>query len=298
MKIATRVGGNTKKRWIIDDELKNWVIKVFRRENTSLLRGLYSSTSGMNVQQAKIESIANNLANATTPGYKKESIQTQSFPELLLLRQGGPKQMARNIPLNEPAAIGSISMGVRITGVAIDHAQGAGVETGKATDIMLKGPGFLAVNVPVEGDPDRVCYTRNGELSVDGEGFLTTVNGYRVLGQGGPIRVGGNDFQIASDGTVYQNNLAVGRLRLVEFDDVNGLRKEGDGIFVNAQNVGMNEAANTTVWQGWLEVSNVNVNEEMVSLVSVLRSYEANQKLIQVYDEQLSKTVNEVGRIR
>jgi flagellar basal-body rod protein FlgF len=277
---------------------KTWVIKVLRREIASLLRGLYTSTSGMNVQQAKIESVANNLANATTPGYKKESIQTQSFPEVLLLRQGGPKQMARNITLNDTAVIGSISMGALVADVSIDHAQGAGVETGKSTDILLQGPGFLAVSVPVDGEPDRVCYTRNGELSVDGEGFLTAGSGNRVLGEGGPIRVRGEDFQIASDGTVYENSLAVGRLRLIEFDDVRGLSKEGDGIYVNAQDAGMNEAANTAVHQGWLEVSNVNVNDEMVALISVLRSYEANQKLVQVYDEQLSKTVNEVGRIR
>lgn len=262
-----------------------------------MIRGLYSATSGMDVQQAKIESISNNLANATTPGFKREDIQAQSFPEVLLIQQGGPKRQVGAMAPVAPQRIGAAGMGVLVSGVSINHAQGAVQETGNPADIVIKGPGFFAVNAPVAEEPGRVGYTRNGAFKVDPEGYLTVGGGYRVLGEGGAIKVEGAGFKIAPDGTIEAGGAAVDRLQLVEFADVNGLRKEDSGIFVDVQGAGGRQAFLTTVGQGYLERSNVNVVDEMVGLVSVMRSYEANQRLIQAYDEQLSKTVNQVGSL-
>lgn len=263
-----------------------------------MIRGLYCAAAGMDVQQAKVESISNNLTNATTPGFKAENIQVQSFPEVLLIQQGGPKRQLGAMALDAPQEIGFAGMGALVTGVPIDHAPGAVQETGKATDIMLKGPGFFAVNAPAEGEPGRVCYTRNGAFKVDQEGYLYVGSGYRVLGQAGAIRVEDTEFNVAPDGTIESGGVAVDKLRLVEFDDVNVLRKEAGGIYVDVEGTGGRQASLTAVDQGFLERSNVNVVDEMVGLVSVMRSYEANQRLIQVYDEQLAKTVNQVGSLR
>ncbi len=261
-----------------------------------MLRGLYCAASGMDVQQAKIDSISNNLANVSTPGYKKESIQVQSFPEVLLLEQGGAQR--QKIAPGVSRAIGTAEIGgVQVAGVSVDHAAGAVQETGNAADIVLKGPGFLAVIAPSAEDPGRVCYTRNGSLLVDSEGYLT-VAGYRVLGENGPIMVGDARISINQDGSIAYDGAVRDRLRLVEFADVNRLYKERDGIFVDAGEAGGRPAILTTVAPGYLEMSNVNIVDEMVNLVSVIRSYEANQRLIQAYDEQLAKAVNQIGSLR
>lgn len=263
-----------------------------------MIRGLYCAAAGMDVQQVKVESIANNLANATTTGFKRESVKTQSFPDVMLVQQARTPHRIKALELNVPQAIGPLSMGVMVDEVVIDYAQGSAQETGRATDIVLIGPGFLAINAPIEGAPERVCYTRDGALKVDQEGYLTVGGVYRVLGQNGPIMVGDTEFQVTPNGAIVQDGNVVDRLQLMEFADLGVLGKEVSGIFVDRQGNGGTPAAATTVGQGYLERSNVNVADEMVSLVAVMRSYEANQRLIQVYDEQLAKTVNQVGSLR
>lgn len=262
-----------------------------------MLRGLYSSTAGMNVQQAKVEIISNNMANATTPGYKKEEQLVQSFPEHLLIEQGGPKRKD-GMPLKSPnASIGSLCNGSQITGTLTDYSTGTLQETGNSTDIAIKGPGFFVVSAPTQEEPERICYTRNGAFTLDLEGYLTLNGRYRVLGEAGEIQVGSDKFTVSQDGSIEVDGAVVDRLRLVEFDDLNSLSKEGE-CFYTVEQGSERQADATTVIQGWLEMSNVNVVDEMAQLISVMRAYEANQRIIQSYDEILSKAVNQVGSIR
>lgn len=261
-----------------------------------MIRGLYSAASGMDVQQAKVESVSNNLANATTPGYKKEKVQVGSFPEFLLIQQGGARRRGGPPLPTSSRQVGAMGTGAMVSGLSIDHTPGNVQETSRSADIMLEGPGFLAINVPAAGDPGRVGYTRAGNFKVDSEGYLT-VNGYRVLGQSGLIRVGSTPFTAGPDGTIEVNGTTVDRLRLTEFADPGSLRKEGEGIFLDLRGEGR-PASSTTVRQGFLEGSNVSVVDEMVDLVAVMRTYEANQRLVQAHDEILSKAVNQVGSVR
>jgi len=262
-----------------------------------MLRGLYSAATGMDVQQAKVESISNNLNNASTPGYKKEDILIQSFPEQLLIQQGGP-QGKSGVPLPDlPQAIGTMGAGALLAGIVTDHTQGKVQETGNDTDIMINGPGFFAVLAPAPGDLGRICYTRSGAFKVDQEGFLTSAGGNRILGEAGEIKVGSGKFKVTTDGTLEIDGVVMDKLRMVEFDDINSLTKEGEGIFAAPAGSGR-QAEATTVAQGFLEMSNVNVADEMVSLISVMRTYEANQRVIQIYDEILSRAANQVGTIK
>ena len=297
-----------------------------------MLRGLYTSTAGMDVQQAKVENISNNMANAATPGYKKDELLIQSFPQQLLIEQGGPKRKD-GLPLPNPAArIGSLGTGALITGSVTDYTPGTLQETGNQTDMAIRGPGFFAVTDPAGGGPygqaagqaqqelpvadparDQVFYTRSGFFKVDREGYLTLNERYRVLGEAGAIKVGSGEFSVSPDGTIEAGGTVVDRLRVVEFDDLNSLSKEGEGLFtapegneglaVQDQGPGMPQvsgrpAANSVVEQGKLETSNVNVVDEMAQLIAVMRAYEANQRMIQNYDEILNKAVNQVGSIR
>lgn len=262
-----------------------------------MLRGLYSSTTGMNVQQAKVENISNNMANSTTPGYKKEEILIQSFPEKLLIEQGGPKRKD-GLPLQKPAAkIGSLGTGSLVAGTVTDYTPGTLQETGNPTDIAIRGPGFFVVSDSTQEEPDQVYFTRTGLFKVDQEGFLTLNGRYRVLGEAGEIRVGSDKFTIAPDGTIDTGGTVVDKLRLVEFDDLNILSKSGEGLFTGPRG-SEKQAAATTVVQGRLETSNVNIIDEMAQLITVMRAYEANQRIIQNYDEILNKAVNQIGSIR
>lgn len=181
-----------------------------------MLRGLYSAATGMDVQQAKVESISNNLNNASTPGYKKEEILIHSFPEQLLIQQGGPQSKV-GVPL--PQAIGTMGSGVLLAGIVTDHTQGKVQETGNDTDILINGPGFFTLQAPA-GIPGGTCYTRSGAFKVDQEGFLTSADGNRILGEAGEIEVGSGRFKISRDGTVEIDGAVVDKLRMVEFDDL------------------------------------------------------------------------------
>ncbi len=262
-----------------------------------MLRGLYSSTAGMNVQQARVEKISNNLANASTPGYKKDEVLLQSFPERLLIQQGGLKRKT-GLPVSAPvAAIGPLGNGSLISGTATDFGAGLLQETGNSTDIAIIGPGFFVVGAPGQADPDNVYYTRSGNFQVDTEGYLTFNGKYRVLGQAGPIRVGSDKFTVSADGSIEDGGTVVDRLRLVEFDNRDDLSKAGEGLF-NGPPDNAGQAAGTTVEQGKLEMSNVNIIEEIAQSIAVMRAYEANQRIIQNYDDILNKTVNQVGSVR
>ena len=262
-----------------------------------VLRGLYSAVTGMNVQQAKIENITNNMANVSTPGYKKEELLIQSFPEHLLIEQGGQGRKD-GLPLQTPTAvIGSMGGGSLIAGISTDHTNGTFQETGNSTDFAIKGPGYFVVSAPTQSEPDKTCYTRSGLFKVDQEGYLTLEGRYRVLGEAGELKVGNDKFNVSPDGSVNVEGQIVDKLRLVEFDDLNNLSKEGEGLYTGIQG-SEKQAVATTVFQGKLEMSNVNAIDEMAQLISVMRAYEANQKIIQNYDEILSKAVNQVGSIK
>ncbi|MCL6558578.1 MAG: flagellar biosynthesis protein FlgE, partial [Firmicutes bacterium] len=170
------------------------------------------------------------------------------------------------------------------------------VITNNNSDLILYGPGFFAANVPAGNEPGRVCYTRDGAFQVDREGFLVTASGHRVLGEGGPVNVGDDEFHVGPDGAVKVGERTVDRLLLVEFDNPGALRKEGNYYLLGEARE--RPAADTTVAQGSLESSNVNVVDEMTNLMSLMRIFEAGQKLIQVHDDLLNKAVNQVGSLR
>jgi len=152
-----------------------------------------------------------------------------------------------------------------------------------------------------------IKYTRDGEFTVDRNGYLRTTDGDYVLNQfgalnsnnaaGNYIRIDPNtDYTVGYDGTIYQNNQAVGQIGLVDFTDYNYLSKDGDNYYTLVEG-GTLQAADGSIKQGILETSNVNVVDEMVNMITIQRAYEAGQKMIQTEDSTLDKAVNQVGRV-
>ncbi|MGE5554154.1 MAG: flagellar basal-body rod protein FlgF [Betaproteobacteria bacterium] len=254
-----------------------------------MIRGLYIGASGMLAELRRTEVIANNLANAATDGYKRDELVEESFPALLLRRFNDPAGPA-TLPAGYPPVVGPLNLGAVATETATDWAAGPLTETGNPLDLAIAGEGMFAVQTP-----NGVRYTRDGAFTRNGQGQLVTESGFPVLGEQGPLALGNGEVSVAPDGTVSVDGQMVGRLLVIRFPH-GGLVKEGGNLFAAAA-AGEPVDSETTVQQGFVERSNVNTVREMIGLIASVRSYEANQRLIQMEDELLQKAVTEVGRV-
>jgi len=260
-----------------------------------MIRGLYTSASGMVVEQNRNDTIANNLANVNTAGYKKDIAAFRAFPEMLIQRLNDPEKIPGVNPAGQPVmpnrnpVIGTLGTGAVVDEIFTSHAMGALKQTGANLDFALGSDGYFVVNTP-QGER----YTRNGSFKLDAAGYLVTSEGYQVMGQAGPIRIQGDKITVDEGGTVRIDGNEVDTLRVVDFADKRAMTKVGDSLFSGN---GAAAARQVKVLQGYQETSNVNPISEMVNMITVMRSYEANQKAVQSHDNLLGKAVNEVGRI-
>ncbi|MEY8516530.1 flagellar hook-basal body protein [Lachnospiraceae bacterium 29-84] len=265
-----------------------------------MVKGLYTAYTGMLNQQNRMDVLTNNLANSATNGYKKEGATSQSFDEQLAIK------IKDTSDYSLPKRLGDISLGVKIGECYTDFGQGAFRVTDNVYDLALDGDGFFAVSFQNKAGEASVKYTRDGAFTVNREGYLMTKDGDYVLnpaaamagnpGAAGYIRVEPN-VKIAVDeaGNIYQNNVQVGQIGIVDFADTNYLSKYGENMYDLVQG-GQVQESDARVIQGTLEMSNVNVISEMVEMITVTRAYETNQKIIQTIDGTLDKVVNEIGK--
>jgi flagellar basal-body rod protein FlgF len=239
-------------------------------------RGLYIAATGMLVEQLRQDQIANDLANASTPGYKPDRSMQRSFDSLLL----------RNTVTEQ--TVGPLTLGAGIAEVRTDLSQGPLRQTGEPLDIALNGDGFLAV-----ATTQGVRYTRNGQLATDASGRLITATGMPLLGADGrQIVVGSADrVTIAADGTVRAGGRVAGRLAVVSLADP---QKQGEGLFAGRPRPA---PAGATIEQGFLEGSGVDPTRAMVDMIVSMRAFEASQRVIRTIDDTLGRAVNSVGSI-
>lgn len=255
-----------------------------------MIRGYYTAASVARASQDRMNALSNNIANANTVGYKQDRGLVRGFHEQLVSRLS---------PDSDPEsgdALGQLATGSGASVPTIDFAPGALASTGRGLDVALEGPGFLVVQTP---DGERL--TRAGSLMVDAEGRLTQPDGALVLGESGPIAVGGPDalpveVYVASDGSVIADGQAVGRLRLVECP-AESLRKVGASYFEVTDAAGVREATETSLLSGALEEANVDLTQTAVEMMGVMRTYGMVRELIRIQDEVLGQTVGEVGRV-
>ena len=251
-----------------------------------MLRSLYIAATGMLVQRKKMDVITNNITNVETTGYKKDQLLSRSFKDMMIERINDPAVVSYS------TYVGGQNTGVHIDEVATDFAQGNMEGTERLSDLAIQGPGFFTVNTAAG---ER--YTRDGSFGVNSEGYLVTADGNYVMGVSGKIRVGKGKFTINEQGVVTVNGTPAGKLKIVTFADTKGLRKEGNNLYSNYNSTIAQTTAQTTVKQGYLEGSNVDIAREMVDMIAVSRTYETNQRMVKMIDESLGKAVNEVGRV-
>lgn len=257
-----------------------------------MVRGLYAAYTGMINQQKRMDTVTNNLANATTTGFKREGLTSKSFDQMLTI-----KIKDLSVPyLNE--GIGRMSLGVKIGENYTDYSQGSFKETGNTYDLAIEGNGFFAISFTDKQGNESVKYTRDGEFTTDADGNLRTLEGDYVQGQGGNITIPTEAANISVDanGDIYADGEYVDTIQIVDFEDYNYLKKYGENLYDIVDGAAETEAA-ADIRQGYLEMSNINVVKEMVEMINITRAYESNQKLIQTEDEMLDKSVNTVGKV-
>jgi flagellar basal-body rod protein FlgF len=225
-------------------------------------RGLYIAASGMVAEQIRQDQLANDLANASTPGYKADRTTQQSFGALLL----------SNTVTGQP--IGQLSLGVQAARTVTDLSAAPLRDTGQPLDFAVAGDGFFAVSTA-----QGARYTRNGQFSAAANGQLVDGLGNPVLGQGGqPVQVDAKGRVAASSVGVFS---------------VPNAAKQGDNLFTGSAG----GQATGTVRQGALEGSGVNPAKVMVDMIASLRAFESGQKTIQTIDETLQHATSQVGSL-
>jgi flagellar basal-body rod protein FlgG len=235
-----------------------------------MYKGIYIALSGAKLKQRHLDIFAQNIANSSTSGYKRERI---SFKDFIVPSDN-------RTPLTKDGRVMT-----EVSAVVTDYSTGGLIKTGNPLDLAITGKGFFAL--------ENNRYTRNGQFQISAEGDLETAEGIKVLGDGGPITVQGSNIEISASGEILVDGISAGSLKVVDFNNREALRKINGTMFKTDQAAQELEA---DISQGYLEASNVEVVKEMVQMITALREFESYQKMIHAFDEATSKTVNEMGR--
>lgn len=251
-----------------------------------MLSGLYSSSTGLSVQGQRYDVIAHNLANASTTGFQRQLLTAVSFGEELATASAQPATAPAPVrPPLEPISV--------IT--ALDSSPGPVHKTGQRCDFALNGAGYFSVRLP----DGREAYTRNGAFTLDAAGHLALPQSAaaggdaQVLGTQGPITITSANWEVTPQGEVLVDGKTVNQLQLVDLPNLTAATRLGETLLLAGD---ARPATGVTVMQGALEGANVDPVAEMVSLITVTRLFEYNQKCIQVQDATLDRAVNDVGR--
>lgn len=259
-----------------------------------MLKGLYTAYTGMLNEQNRMDILTNNLANASTVGFKKEGSTSQSFDSILTV-----KIKDQSVGLQNVQKLGTNNPGVKIGENYTDFTQGSFRVTDNTYDLALAGDGFFTIEFTNKAGETSTMYTRNGQFTLNREGYLVTQDGDYVLDtQNRRIQLNTLlDSEIGSDGTITQAGRAVARIQVTDFEDYNYLEKYGETYYRPVEGAKTTQA-DADVKSGYLEMANVQVVSEMVNLISITRAYESNQKIIQAYDDTLETAVTQLGRIQ
>lgn len=286
-----------------------------------MLRGIYTSATGMIMNQYKLDVIANNIANVDKTAFKSEDAIFKSFPEMLIHRTR--EDGLGWVPIGSfdlAPIVGKLGTGVELNEIFIRFEQGPVKKTDNPFDLMIddrnkENPAFFVV-LTDRGEK----LTRSGSFVLDKDGYLVTPDGFPLLGEKGPIKVSRWNWIVKENGEIWINQkfgndplkgtnetqnqweqpvlLDKIKIRTVEFP--RELKREGNSFYSITPESGpmleFKEDQNPIILQGYLEASNVNIVTEMTKMIEVQREYEANQKSITTHDGLLGKLINEVAR--
>ena len=241
---------------------------------------MLQAAAAMNANARWQEIISENLAAGSIPGFKKQEASFDAvqagFISPMSLEPGKPYSLAR-------------------ANGATNFQQGELRSTGVKTDVAIAGPGFFEVQLP----NGATAYTRDGEFQINAQGQLVTKQGYQVLGEGGPIQLDQNNsspLSISATGEISQGTDLKAKLRIHDFDRPELLTAISSGCFLaDNPNLQGTPVRQPSLQQGFLEAANTSVVAEMANLITSMRGFEANQKVLQLHDERMGKAITELG---
>jgi flagellar basal-body rod protein FlgG len=218
---------------------------------------------------------ANNLANIDTVGFKRDNCTSVPFAELLL----------NAYSKRWPQQVGKLGLGVQATTQVVDFSSGSISETNNPTDFAIDGGALFAIQTG-----KGIRFTRAGTFQLNKDHYLVNKDGYQVLGENGPIKLDNANISVTEEGQIMQDGQVVNSFQLFS---TKNMKKQGDTLYSNDS---PEQASKYRVLQGFLEHSNVNPVREMVQMINITRSYDANQKALTSHDETLDKLVNELAK--
>jgi flagellar basal-body rod protein FlgG len=256
-----------------------------------MINSLWISKTGMEAQQMQLDVISNNLANVSTNGFKKAHAV---FEDLMYqnLRQVGSNTAEQS---TLPTGL-QVGLGVRTVATSRNFSQGSLQQTSNNMDVAIQGNGFFQVTMP----DGTTGYTRDGSFQIDSQGRMVNANGLLVQG-GITVPSNSTSLTVAANGTVSasipgttapQN---IGTITLASFVNPAGLEPRGQNVYTESASSGQPNAGTAgtnglgSIMQGYVETSNVNVVQELVSMIQTQRAYEMNSKAIQTSDQMLQK---------
>ena len=255
-----------------------------------MFSSLWIAKTGLDAQQTEMDVISNNLANASTTGFKTSRA---SFQDLMYQNEGQPGAQTTE-QTQAPSGL-LLGTGVKVVGSEKLFTQGAVTQTGNSLDVAVNGNGFLQVSLP----DGTVAYTRDGSLHEDSTGQIVTADGYPLV-PSITLPANVNSVTIGTDGTVSATSngsttaTQVGVVQLANFVNPAGLEAMGQNLYLETESSGTAQTGQPgvngmgTLAQGSLESSNTNVVEEMVNMIQAQRTYEMNSKSISAVDDMLS----------
>ncbi|GAB4009642.1 MAG: flagellar hook-basal body protein [Bdellovibrio sp.] len=280
------------------------------------MKELWVPVSAAKAQQRYVDTLANNIANVNTAGFKRDTLAFKEY--LTSLEKGADIDLPNKewAPEDFYRSYGAEHAHVKVDGTYTDFSQGQLVPTQNPFDVAIKGEGFFEVLTP-----NGIRYSRKGNLSVDPEGFLVNEKGHKVLShielpkvenedllgaitqipnpESRAIKIEGpiKQFSIGLDGSFEVNGQLINNLSIVEFKDKQALKREGGSYFINedANNIRIS-GRSSQVMQGFVEQSNVNAIQEMSELIKASRHFENIQRAIKTYDNMAGKAYNEITK--
>jgi flagellar basal-body rod protein FlgG len=263
-----------------------------------MIRALYSAASGMNAQQTNLDNIANNLANASTTGYKSRRAQFQDLMYQNLVQPGAAAGQQTVVPSGL-----QVGLGTRTSSNSILFTQGSFTETDNPLDLVIQGSGFFQVQLP----NGELAYTRAGSFQLNATGNVVDSNG-NLLQPSITIPANAQSVTVATDGTVsylapgQTASQKAGQVQLANFANPAGLNSLGASNYQPTDASGEpvvgnpgGQEGNGTILQGYTEQSNVSVVDEFVNLIVAQRAYEASSKVVKAADE-MYQDVNNIER--
>lgn len=240
-----------------------------------MIKGMFRSASGMLPQIKKQETIANNVANAGTSGFKKDAVFTRE------LSRAEARLAPKRSDWEQPMA----------NDVFTNFGVGAFDRTGNTLDLAIDGDGFFQVEL----EDGTIGLTRSGSFTVNGDGLLAHSDGPVLLAEGGPVEPGNGTITISGTGQVEVDGGTVGRITPVTVNDLQALEKVGSSLFIVPEGTELVSVPESQIRQGYLETSNVDIVRQMVDMIIAYRTYEANARSLTTQDKSLEHLFNRVG---